>query len=186
MIYIKYVVSDENCKLRSEDIYSARDLLLFKAFGLKDAKSLIKVSKDGKPYIENAQFNFSISDTDNAAVVAACGNGVIVDGTLCIDIKAKRIGVDIECAEREINEKSMLNIANRYFTGQEISYLKNTNQSIKQNFLEIWTKKESIVKATGEGLKALNNADAFSSKYIIQTSHIYLNKKPYIVSFAAI
>jgi len=92
-----------------------------------------KISRNdfGKPYIDN-NLSFNISNS---------GNLVICAGAL--DCK---VGIDIEKV-RPVNIKHFKKV----FTSNEMKMIKNaTNHSRK--FFELWTKKESVMKADGRGL----------------------------------
>ena len=183
MIYLKFAQSkcSDNVSLHN---LARKTLfkLLYVAFGEKYSDSDIKIANSGKPYIEDATFDFSDAHTNSAVVVAAVGDGINEDNLICIDINAKRIGVDIERADREVKNKDL--IIKRLFSEKEKEYVK-TNRDIR--FLEIWTKKESILKATGEGLKGISKTDTycFKGKYI-NTIYVNMGDKEYIISIAAI
>lgn len=63
------------------------------------------------------------------------------------------IGVDIEV--KRILE-NLFDIAERIFSPIELDYLynKNSSPSQKEKFFILWTRKEALVKATGDGLSA--------------------------------
>lgn len=88
----------------------------------------------GKPSIFGLEgIHFNISHSQDYVV---CG------------ISSLPIGIDVE-AVREINT----NIANRFFSIEEIEYInmKNGDERL-ECFFQIWTRKESYVKAVGKGL----------------------------------
>lgn len=108
--------------------------LLDLAFGLPVTETEFSITAKGKPFIpgrDAVHFNISHSGTTVAAAVAQ-----------------SRIGVDIEHF-RKINFR----IAERYFTPAELFYIHTQDEPEKtQNFFEIWTIKESFLKAIGTGL----------------------------------
>ncbi len=81
----------------------------------------------GKPYTHGNSF-FSLSHGGSSVVLAT-------DDT--------PIGVDIEQTD-----KDYMDICSQVFTKNEIEYIKDN----KERFFEIWTLKESLAKAVGEGL----------------------------------
>ncbi|MFN3874753.1 MAG: 4'-phosphopantetheinyl transferase family protein [Flavobacteriales bacterium] len=100
----------------------------------------------GKPTLVGHELRFNFSDTKDAVLVGA---------TL-----GQEIGVDVETMDREV---SHLNVAHHYFTPEEIGELADDAAS-KRRFLELWTRKEAVLKASGVGitddLRALRvNAD---------------------------
>lgn len=108
--------------------------LLDRVFGLPVTETEFSITDKGKPVIpgrNDVHFNISHSGTTVAAAVAQ-----------------SRIGVDIEHF-RKINFR----IAERYFTPAELFYIHTQDEPEKtQNFFEIWTIKESFLKAIGTGL----------------------------------
>lgn len=92
----------------------------------------------GKPYFENNDIYFNISNSDSVVVAA---------------VSDKEIGIDIQ--KRKYNEA----IVNRTFTESEKQYL-NKSSDKKKAFTLIWTMKESYVKKLGIGIGyGLKNVD---------------------------
>jgi phosphopantetheine--protein transferase-like protein len=102
----------------------------------------------GRPYLEGATLDFSISHTDSLAVCAVDFGANAVQA---------RLGVDVERIDRSRDEASMLRIARRWFSEGEIKLLEKA--PTEETFLRIWTAKEAIVKRTGEGLCAARSVD---------------------------
>lgn len=94
---------------------------------LKDKDFQLETEESGKPFIKGNPFYISLSHSGDYAVLA---------------VSEKPIGCDIEKI-REINPEMPKKIF-----GEEITE--------KEKFFELWTKKESYLKLSGEGLKALN------------------------------
>jgi 4'-phosphopantetheinyl transferase len=89
----------------------------------------------GKPFVPDApDLNFNFSDTKDAILIG------VTD--------ASPIGVDIETISRDVDHEG---VAEHYFTRSEIQEL-NDSSDPKQRFLEFWTRKESILKASGVGI----------------------------------
>jgi 4'-phosphopantetheinyl transferase len=96
--------------------------------------SLIKTivyQDNGKPCLASS-VNFTISHSGSISLCAISTDALV--------------GIDIE----EIVSQPLLDFETQ-FTGQEWSLITNSQNSIKQ-FYTCWTKKESLVKATGKGL----------------------------------
>ena len=108
------------------------------------------LSPGGKPFVEEpaaaSAIRFSLSHTRTMVAVA------IADGY--------DIGVDVEACG--CSNTIDLNIAEKYFTSSEITLLRELSEleSKNQIFLELWTLKEAVVKATGLGLS--QSLDSFS------------------------
>lgn len=141
---ISYISEDRNRKVvkfnKWEDAQRAllSDVLvrgyIERKKGIKNKDIIFNTNKFGKPYlINNNDFYFNISHSGRWVV------GVFSD---C------EVGIDIE----EIKPID-LSIAENFFSREEYSYLMN----VKQNeqllaFYELWTIKESYIKAIGMGL----------------------------------
>ena len=104
-------------------------------FGLKNY--LLLKNAHGKPYIKDySKQHFNISHSGNWII---CG------------VSEFELGVDIE----EIKPmRDILEIATRFFSIEESTYLISLKSKERQLavFYEIWTKKESFIKAVGQGL----------------------------------
>jgi 4'-phosphopantetheinyl transferase len=91
----------------------------------------LKISASGRPYIEgNLDFNLSHS-----------GNLVVCAGSI-----DSRIGIDIE-EKRNIKPETV----DIVLTDEELNTI-NTSPQPSEKLLELWTKKESLAKATGVGI----------------------------------
>lgn len=90
----------------------------------------ISYGENGKPQMEDVYFNLSHSHH-----MVACA------------ISDKPVGCDIEKV-RDIKG----NVATRFFSKQEIAYIKEAEDE-KDMFFRLWTMKESYMKMTGDGLK---------------------------------
>lgn len=89
----------------------------------------------GKPSL-SGDISFSLSHSANWAVIAFAESG--------------QIGIDIEPYR---NYSNALKMATRFFTPTEISLLRNiSNLERDRRFFDLWTRKEALIKATGEGL----------------------------------
>lgn len=93
--------------------------------------------KIGKPFLsDNSNVQFNCSHSENGVVIAIALN--------------LEIGIDLEQLSRKVNRSKL---ASFLFTPTELiayNQLEDTHQ--QQFFIDLWTKKEAILKATGEGL----------------------------------
>lgn len=94
----------------------------------------------GKPALveetDNNTLNFNLSHSDGIALYAVtCG---------------RNIGIDIE---RIRDDLSFWQIARRFFSEGEISSLEKIPESQRRElFFQLWTRKEALLKASGEGI----------------------------------
>ena len=107
--------------------------------GCAPADLKFEIDSRGKPLLSSNNplcLSFNLSHSGNRAVVAVSKN--------------HDLGVDLENIKKE---RAILKIAQRYFSLSEIRALKNLSNALQiQRFYELWTLKESVVKACGDGL----------------------------------
>ncbi|GJD09769.1 4'-phosphopantetheinyl transferase HetI [Galdieria sulphuraria] len=96
----------------------------------------------GKPVLQSSipstpRISFSLSHTKGLCAVAISCD--------------REIGIDIENKNRKV--KGYLDIAKKYLSDAELNWLlSQPSYQQMESFLRIWTLKESLVKATGEGI----------------------------------
>lgn len=154
-------------------------LLLLRYAGLEG-----KLSYDagGRPYLEGDDVDFNITHTDTAVFCAVAhpedfcsrkpaeaktgalgensaskpdpmGDQVLFNG-------ASRVGLDAENLSR-IATVRVLPLADRWFSeNEQDAFLSDPND---QTFLQIWTRKESLVKWLGTGLAGLRASDTVTA-----------------------
>jgi 4'-phosphopantetheinyl transferase len=103
---------------------------------LKRDGSLIRLARGpfGKPFLERKRLRFNFSDTKDA---------VLIGFTI-----AQEIGVDIETIERNVDHSA---VSEHYFTRPEVAAIQS-DANAKQRFLDLWTRKEAVLKASGVGI----------------------------------
>lgn len=89
----------------------------------------------GKPYVEGSDLHFSFSDTKDAILVAFATGA--------------EIGADIETMHRKVDHEG---VSGHFFTGPEIGAITAAGPNAKRRFLEFWTRKEAVLKASGTGI----------------------------------
>jgi phosphopantetheinyl transferase len=90
----------------------------------------------GKPFIEGHSAGFNFSDTKDS---------VLVGFTKGVDI-----GIDLETMNRRVDHDA---VAGHYFTEEEVAILQALDgYPRKRRFLELWTRKEAVLKASGVGI----------------------------------
>lgn len=101
--------------------------------GVEPAALAIDLGPGGKPVLADAALEFNHAHTDGLALVA------VARGT--------PVGIDVERTGRRADGGA---IADRFYSEEERGFL--GNQPTEAAFLEIWTRKEAVLKATGEGI----------------------------------
>jgi 4'-phosphopantetheinyl transferase len=114
--------------------------LLLSAYAQVAPRSLaFGVAAHGKPFLENpgcGWLRFNLAHSDGLALVGIA--------------RGVELGVDVE---RLRAVPDALEIASRYFAPSEAQALAAlTDQARSEAFLRRWTRKEAVLKATGEGL----------------------------------
>jgi len=107
--------------------------LLAQELGVETPKKLkIEFEEGGKPWLKGLPVHFSISSSGQFGLVAISANFPI--------------GVDIE-----IHNAKMASLDMHFLASEEINLLK-AEQNDTANFFRIWARKESVIKATGDGM----------------------------------
>jgi len=107
---------------------------------------------NGRPYAEGATVDFSITHTAEYTFLAINREGMT--DFACV-------GIDAEDLSR-LSATRNRPIAERWFSAGELAYF--LREPTTRSFLQIWTRKEALVKWTGEGLRSLRNADTASAE----------------------
>ncbi len=114
----------------------------------------IEYEPNGRPYFANSDLDFNITHTAQYTFCAIERNTETEKGN--VKLGKCRVGLDAENLSR-LSSMRICPIADRWFTeSEENAFLSDPTDS---TFLRIWTKKEALVKWTGEGMEALRRAD---------------------------
>ncbi len=109
----------------------------------------VSEGEHGKPYLPNrpdVKYNMSHS-------------GSLAAGILMTDADGLEVGVDVEHVRREGREERIPRIMRRAFTEREKAAVDAAEDPILEFYL-IWSRKESYIKYTGEGLsRSLTSVD---------------------------
>ena len=98
---------------------------------------IFDINPYGKPLLRNSDVQFNLSHSRQWAVIAIGENG--------------DVGIDVESTS---DRRTILNIAQHYFHADEIFQLEKITdeEEQKEYFFQLWTLKESFVKALGTGI----------------------------------
>lgn len=88
----------------------------------------------GKPFLAETDIAFNLSDTKDAVALAM---GVGID-----------LGLDLETMGRKVDHMA---VGEHYFTPEERIAI-SASQDPKRCFLDFWTRKEAVLKASGVGI----------------------------------
>jgi len=126
---------------KDRSVYITAKYLLRTLLGqllLVDPKKIVfEYSEFDKPFYSNTQkLEFNVSHSGNQIIIGLA--------------KGLTIGVDIEKVKSDFD---VIDLAENFFSKEEIKALSQTEESEKfQAFYRCWTRKESFIKAVGEGL----------------------------------
>ena len=113
--------------------------ILSKYIGCAPADLKLDIDTRGKPFVSSdntLSLTFNLSHSGNRVVFAVSKN--------------QDLGVDLELIKKE---RAILKIAERYFSTSETRELRNLPKASQvKRFYELWTLKESVLKACGYGL----------------------------------
>jgi 4'-phosphopantetheinyl transferase len=87
----------------------------------------------GKPYLPDIPLHFNLSDTKDALALA---------------VGHHPLGLDLETMGRSVDHTA---VAAHYFTAEERTDIAAAADA-KRRFLELWTRKEAVLKASGVGI----------------------------------
>ena len=117
--------------------------LLSKQISEQDNCQFLKIetTSAGKPYLKDyPNLFFNLSHTDNLILIAIANSPV---------------GVDVEKNERNADKEAIIK---HFFSEREQqSFFSQPDELRQLAFVKGWTRKEAILKATGEGLSAMKN-----------------------------
>lgn len=145
------ISDDENLRLNrfrfpnDKNLYAAARLLqyfgLYRTLGRMPEQIEIVAAAKGKPQLVKPNlssaaksFDFNLSHSGSWAIAVFSTN---------------RIGVDIERCDRK---NDVIAIAKHYFFEQELDDLLSEGECARDKFFDLWTLKESYMKARGDGL----------------------------------
>lgn len=166
-----YLGSDKNRKAKADRLkkdtakklsIAAGELarnVISKKFNIDKKDVRFRVDKNGKPYADGLDINFSIS---HSGTIALCA---VADGPVGIDIEKIR---DVD-----------LSVAKKHFAPDEHDYVLEKMSLSRQRFFEIWTRKEAYVKMLGKGISYFPEFSTMGDERIV--THI---RNKYIVSVA--
>lgn len=119
--------------------HACKRLILADYLNQSPQEIIFSTQEKGKPFLQNQKIKFNLSHTKEMAMLA-----------VAVDIE---VGIDIEKVK---TTSDYLTIAKRFFHLEEYEFLKNIGNTAQQQnaFFEIWTAKEAVLKATGEGIAA--------------------------------
>ncbi|WP_353196193.1 4'-phosphopantetheinyl transferase superfamily protein [Parapedobacter defluvii] len=124
--------------LRFKATHTALRLLLGHATASDPAALRFSTGHHHKPKLAdttNTAIQFNLSYTENRALIG-------------LD-QVHPIGVDIEWLQRPLDIESMLDAC---FSAEEIAFIRAEKSETQHRFFTLWTRKEAILKLTGEGI----------------------------------
>ena len=139
----------------------------------------IEYDERGRPYFLYGNIDFNISHTAQhvfCAIETKTGDPVLPEPPAALGYPFKkvpssqkkqlfpelcRVGLDAENLDRLLTMR-ICPLAERWFTGAEEDFF--LSDPTDENFLRIWTRKEALVKWTGDGLSAMRTEDTVTAQ----------------------
>lgn len=142
--------------------------ILSKYISLRPDDIIFNYNSFGKPYISRIQNGNNVEfNTSHSGDYCLIGVG-----------RSVNIGVDIEKISRLDDYCS---IARNYFSNSEYTSLENINDTEKLRcFYTIWTQKEALVKASGQGLHF--GLDHWSTRHDTEEYILSIDSKKYYIT----
>ena len=139
--------------LSSRGVFRA---LLGHSLGQSAGELQFVVQQHGKLSLANHNLQFNISHSQN---------------WLAVVTSPYPVGIDIECYSQASRKRSWLALAKRFFTAGEYQYLSSlSDPDLRDKFTRLWTQKEAVLKAHGDGLNAgLDKLDLLSQQHCLDT-----------------
>lgn len=144
--YVDGIFAKRGAKEWAESVSGLNALLAAMKEGKLDAaKAVIVRQPGGKPVFENLDYYFNISHS--------CGRAVCV-------LSEKPVGVDVEFIKKA---RAFDLIAENFFSRGENDRFRAAKNKAEE-FYRIWTRKEALLKMTGDGIeyKKLKEIDTFA------------------------
>ena len=161
---ITVAVASGDPRREHETAIALRDRLLKQALGLSDPSSCVIRLPSGRPALDRPVYDLSVSHSAGRVAVGLLTPGAVsipagsaVSALWTLEETADAIGLDLECVAGKTEERCR-RIAGRFFSPVEQERIDRSDRPV-ETFLTLWTQKESAVKATGEGLRALRSVD---------------------------
>ncbi len=119
--------------------HGALRLLLGRYLTLDPLALRFEAGEHGKPFLPDAPIEFNLSHSSDLALIAVA--------------RERRVGVDVE---RVRPMPDLEDLAQRVCTPDELVMLTSLAEPLRAHaFLGVWTRKEALAKATGEGIRAV-------------------------------
>lgn len=188
MIYVYYKFTESDITYKKQ--HETGMLMLKKIINnLIGATTNVKIEKkdNGKPYVKDSKILFNISHT--AGCVMCCvyapdnycklddgfGDLSVQEKIVALEINnVKDVGCDIEKIPDSEEKRNIFSISKRFFSENEQKFITSAHDKNKA-FYEVWTRNESYLKCTGEGIGGMKKTDTFN---LPSTVKIY----PYIIN----
>ena len=190
MIAVGFVTCDPSRE--HECAVELRDRLLKAYLGITDPEGRVFRTDKGRPCLNEEGADISVSHSSGAVAVAlslpqdvvGCEELADLVRLDVFDINASRIGIDIE-ALSDKDAARCKQIAERKFTVGEQTAVASAADPVDE-FVRLWTQKESLCKLSGEGLSGLKAADTqnLPNGTCILTRTIEINGEKYYFSLS--
>lgn len=164
--------------LKAQQFFWEKD---FKSYLTRRIFLRILLGKYLKVKASQIQFNLEakkpeiISDRPLRYSLSYSGAHILISMALC------ETGIDIEKIKPNFDYKPILNDC---FADEEIEVIENTAEDSRRNFFIQWTRKEALLKYTGQGIiDDLTDVPSSDGRHIIKNKSIKITENVHVSSF---
>lgn len=187
MILIAFKNCEDNAISRHNTGLYLRNALLKSVFG-KDMENKIYFSEKNRPEFDFKSADISVSHSKHISAAALSfdfkpDSMPDIKNLIKLDVTCDRIGLDIEAVLG--NDKSLKKISEKYFFKEEKDFLLSLpDKDFLNEFIRIWTVKESVCKASGKGISELKRINSFKKEISenVTSYPLYFNDEKYYLS----
>jgi phosphopantetheinyl transferase len=175
MLYIAYA----ECENTAADRHNTAHNLLNSMLSSAGINARVEKAYGGKPYIEGDKAFVSLSHSESAVCCAlSCEEKIsspAFENLITREDEKAPVGVDLE---KIVPDRDFEKIARGFFSNDEQSYAEGD----VNRFYHVYTRKESLSKATGGGIAELRRQPSVLSRIGTYTYNIKLPSGDYVLS----
>lgn len=187
------IENTKNEKLKTERflVYEALINILLKEVSKEKIEKDFDFDVNGKPYLKNSDIFFSVSHTQDMALIGVSKNKIGVDIEKINDAKIESISKIVSKyafgkSANKHNDIDNVNFCYDFCIKKDLQPKKvdfqELNEMKKENPYLLWTRIESILKCDGCGFKNVSSIDEFSDLQRTQSFEVEKEKERYIFS----
>ena len=128
----------------------------------------VAVGRYGKPYFTEGEYQFSISHAGGIAVAV---------------LAPQRVGADLEPYDRALSDASIERIGAKLSEDERALLSRALPEHRRRTFLEIWVRKEALMKRGGRGLASFSEVDTVLDPPAFEDAFEYLGREYFLAVY---